>query len=116
MHKNELIGAAHVRADAILAQIKAAGSIVPYIPLTNYATAADFHAILGPVAKTGWTFEEWNVVNMTVMERLRQAGFVVHLAEITAPEFFAWLEKHGLRNNPANRAQYASLKALPLDA
>ena len=83
---------------------------VATIPLSSYPTEGDYTALRGKLEIAGWTFEQWQAVNLAVVERLREAGIVVVLVECKADAVFGWLAQHGLENTPANRAQYVSAK------
>jgi hypothetical protein len=83
---------------------------VATIPLSSYPTEGDYTALRGKLEIAGWTFEQWQAVNLAVVERLREAGIVVVFVECKADAVFGWLAQHGLENTPANRAQYVSAK------
>jgi hypothetical protein len=108
MTPREIAKAARQRAELILSRLPP--DAVATIPLSNYPSADDYTALCGTPEIAGWTFEQWQAVNLAVVERLREAGIVVVLVECRADAVFGWLAQHGLENTPANRAQYVSAK------
>lgn len=99
-------------AAAILEQIAQAtqqhGQAPKLVPLSNYPTAEDFIQIQGEA--TGWTWKQWKMVNQATSRILRRHKLKTRLIDLTASEYFAWLEATGQKNTPASRASYISLK------
>lgn len=100
-------------AERILAVLASQRDAVRAVPLAHYPDAAAFHAILGDDA--GWSYEEWDECNRATMELLREAGCIILFATMNPPEYFAWLAANNLANGSPTRAQYASLKAIPVN-
>ena len=97
--------ASHV--NAILEIIRESGHKPDLIPLSDYADEATFTFLL---PGNGWTFAEWQAVNIEVARQLRAAGFNVRMVKLTLVEFMDWLVRYRLKNNPQNRAQFVAWK------
>jgi hypothetical protein len=99
----------------VAAMVNTMGAVRPdLVPLSQYADAETFNLLLGD--KAGWTFEDWQAVNMEVARQLRARGYHVQMVRLEAMEFLDWCIRYKLPNTPANRAQFVSWKLCPPDA
>lgn len=91
----------------IAAGVEAGRGFPALIPLSDYASAADFKAVLGP--GSGWEWEYWRRVNTAVRKLLEREGLSVVMVPISPLALQDWLLRCGLTNSPANRAQFVAV-------